>query len=121
LPKATDASVHPPPAIDDWYFLKAPIVLQAGAGPLTLSLTSQAEQRPACVPGNICTSGEPPNLTDWTTTKLTLTGFTAETVTYYGGILIKPAGGCARLHVGSRSEPAADYTWTYWTRHCATH
>ena len=119
LPKAKDVGVHPPPALNDWYFLKAPIVLEAGAGPLTLSLNSYAEQRLAWVPGDVWTSGQPPNLTDWTTTKLTLTGCTTQTVTYYGGILTKTASGCARLHVGSPSEPAADYTWTYGTQHCA--
>jgi len=119
LPKAIDVNVHPPLAMGDWYFLKAPIVLQAGAGPVTLSLTSNAKQRLAWVRGDVWTSGEPPNLTAWTTTKLTLTGCPAQNVTYYGGILTKTANGCARLHVASPSKPAADYTWTYGTRHCA--
>lgn len=104
----------------DWYFLKAPIVLQAGAGPLTLSLTPDAKQRLAWVRGDVWTSGEPPNLTDWATSTLTLKGCAARDVTYFGGILTKAANGCARLHVAGPSKPAADYVWTYGPRHCAT-
>lgn len=120
LPRATDVNLRPPPGMGDWYFLKAPIVLLAGAGPITLSLTPDANQRLAWVRGDVWTSGQPPNLTDWATTNLTLTGCPGRDVTYFGGILTKAGSGCAQLHVDSRSKPAAVFSWSFGISHCTS-
>lgn len=118
LPRATEVNLRPPPAMADWYFLKAPIVLLADAGPITLSLKPDANQRLAWVRGDVWTSGQPPNLANWATTNLNMTGCARRDATYLGGILTKTASGCAQLHVASRSKPAAIFTWSFGVNHC---
>lgn len=118
LPRATDVSLYPLPTMRDWHFLKAPLTVRAGAGPITLPLKPDADQRLAWVSAGVWTSGSSPNLADWTTTKVTFVGCRQRNVTYLGGLLTRRPNGCARVHVASQHKPAATFLWPYGSHRC---
>jgi hypothetical protein len=118
LPRAKDVDLRPPPSKRDWYFLKAPVTVRAGAGPITLSLQPDASQRLAWVSRRVWTSGKSPKLADWITTRLTFEGCRHRNVRYLGGILSESAKGCAHLRVTGQHNSTASYLWRFGTHRC---
>lgn len=118
LPRAKDVNLRPPPSKRDWYLLKAPVTIRAGAGPITLSLQPDANQRRAWVSQRVWTFGKRAKLAGWTTTKLTFEGCHHRNVRYLGGILSKSARGCAHLGVTGHHKSSANYLWRFGTHRC---
>lgn len=113
VPRATSVGLQPPSTKQDWYFIKAPLTVQAGAGPITLKVRSHSAQRLSWVSSEVWTSGTAPNLADWATTEVTFEGCPDRNVTYLGGLLTRKANGCALIQVDTPHARQSAYTWAF--------
>jgi hypothetical protein len=103
LPKATDVGIPAPaPA---WSFRKAPLVLTADAGRVTLTVPDDGKQFLLWVPSNTWVGANADGKRPWITAQVTATG--CERVTsFFGGILVLDPERCFPLTIQQDGRPA---------------
>ena len=88
------------------YFRKTPIYIEAGAGPMTLTLLGQRSELLAWAPVSVWTGGTAPDLQPWAAKSVTFQGCANSGATYLGGLLAADPNQIFQLtgsHAGHRS------------------
>lgn len=83
---ATDVGLKLPPGAN-LYFRKTPLYIEAGAGPVTLTLLGQQDEFLSWVPASVWAGGSPPDLQSWATKSVTFQGCAHGGAMYLGGLL----------------------------------
>ncbi|MDQ2847979.1 MAG: hypothetical protein M3Y77_16875 [Actinomycetota bacterium] len=83
---ATEIGLVLPPGAS-LYFRKTPLYIEAGAGPVTLSLPDDKNEFLSWVPVSVWTSGSPPDLQPWAAKSVTFQGCADSGAMYLGGLL----------------------------------
>jgi hypothetical protein len=105
-PRAADVGLRLPPGLR-WYFRKAPLVMRAGSGDVTVDVSGPG-QALAWVPSTVWTSGGSPDLGPWAASSVTLHSCPDKTVLFLGGLLAADPATCLLLRV--RSTERAEET-----------
>lgn len=69
------------------YFRKTPLYIEAGAGPVTLTLLGQRNEFLSWVPASVWTGGTAPDLQPWAAKSVTFQGCADSGAMYLGGLL----------------------------------
>ncbi len=83
---ATEVGLKLPPSAS-LYFRKTPLYIQAGTGPVTLTLPDEQDEFLSWVPASVWTSGSPPDLQPWAAKSVTFQGCADSGAMYLGGLL----------------------------------
>lgn len=83
---ATDVGLKLPPSAA-LYFRKTPLYIEAGGGPVTLTLLGQQDEFLSWVPASVWTGGTAPDLQPWAAKSVTFQGCAHSGAMYFGGLL----------------------------------
>lgn len=83
---ATEVGLVLPPGAS-LYFRKSPLYIEAGAGPVTLTLPDDRGEFLSWVPASVWTGGSPPDLQPWAAKSVTFQGCPDSGAMYLGGLL----------------------------------
>ncbi len=104
-PLAAEVGLVLPPGAS-LYFRKTPLYIEAGTGPVTLSLTEEKNEFLSWVPASVWTSGSPPDLQPWAAKSVTFQGCPDSGAMYLGGLLAADPARIFQLtgsHAGHKS------------------
>lgn len=85
-PLATEVGLVLPPGAS-LYFRKTPLYIEAGTGPVTLTLPDGKNEFLSWVPASVWTGGSPPDLQPWATRSVRFQGCPDSGAMYLGGLL----------------------------------
>ncbi len=106
LPNAADVGI-PVPSNEEWKFRKAPLLLQAGAGTVTLEVPDDGRQYLFWTSADDWT-GDGATAEDrrrWTATRATAQGCDGLTASFYGGLLVRDPARCFPLSIAESGRP----------------
>lgn len=107
VPLARDVQLIVPDD-QDWLFRKSPIVIAAGTETVTISVPDDGQQFLAWVPYSIWTNGNPPDLTEWSQTSITLQPCSDHSAAFLGGVLALKPDHCFTLSFQTEHGPSDD-------------
>lgn len=94
VPKAEDVNLELPAGYADWKFRKSPLIVAAGAGPITISVPDDGRQFLVWVPTSDWTSGVPQRVANWAQTSITVEPCAEHPVSFLGGVVAETSDAC---------------------------